>query len=419
MLREPFGTVRIAYVTTYQGPTLLERRPIVRNRSLSNTVKIELIAPLLRSNGHEVEIISQGEVVDNKLTFYPGFTEPQPFDSKISVYYSSAFPVKRVNGLWSSFQTLRLLKARHRATPFDLMIIFNLKDPQVACAKYALKRLRIPVILEYEDDRFVNVVGRGEASNFFSEYRNQVCKTLLGTVTGCIGVSPYLLSQVPENVPRMLLRGVVGDDLSGGRLQLVREKANRILFSGTHIESNGIANLITAWRSAPIPNWELHITGQGQLTNKLRQMAENVPGVIFHGLVTRQQLVELMSSAKICINPHTVSETPGIVFAFKIIEYLAAGAHCVTTPMGKLESDLEAGTTYMPDNAPETISATLKKVIEDHRYERVAPQAARDAYGTRAVSNALGEFLEQVVKKTNEESPGREPAAAQVIRKFQ
>jgi hypothetical protein len=419
VLWEPFETVRIAYVTTYQGPTLLEKRPIVRNRSLSNSVKIELIACLLRANGHEVEVLSQGEVVDNELKFYPGFSEPRPFDSKVPVHYSSAFPVRRVNGFWSSFQTLRMLKARHHATPFDLVIIFNLKDPQVACANYALKRLRIPVILEYEDDRFVNVIGRGEDGSFFSEYRNHVCKRLLGRVSGCIGASPYLLSQIPEKVPKMLLRGIVGDDLSGAGQQLVRERANRILFSGTHIESNGVANLIEAWRSAPINNWELHITGQGQLTNRLRQMAENVPGVIFHGLVTRQKLVELMSSAKICINPHTVSGTPGIVFAFKIIEYLAAGAHCVTTPMGKLESNLEAGITYMTDNAPETISATLKKVIEEHQYGRVAPQAAQAGYGTRAVSTALGEFLEQVVRDAAKESFGREPAPAEVIRKLQ
>jgi len=411
--------VRIAYVTTYQGPTLLERRPIVRNRSLSNTVKIELIASLLRSNGHEVEIFSQGEVVDNQLKFYPGFSEPKPFDSKIPVYYSSSFPVRRVNGFWSSFQTLRLLKARHRASPFDLVIIFNLKDPQVACANYALKRFRIPTILEYEDDRFVAAAGRGEDSSFFSEYRNRVCKKLLGKVSGCIGVSPYLLTQIPENVPKMLLRGVVGDDLSGARQMPIRERADRILFSGTHIESNGIANLIEAWRSGPIQNWELHITGQGQLTGRLRQMAENVPGVIFHGLVTRQKLVELMSTAKICINPHTVSQTPGIVFAFKIIEYLAAGAHCVTTPMGKLEADLEAGITYMRDNASGTIAATLKKVVEDQRYEHVAPQAAQTAYGTQAVSNTLGKFLEQVTRAAAKECFGKEPAAAQVMRKLQ
>ena len=389
--------MRIAYLTTYQGPTLLKRRPIVRNRSLSNAIKIELIASLLRAKSHDVEVISQGEVVEHKLTFYPSFTEPQRFDSRIPVYYSSSLPIRRLNGLWSNFHTLRLLKARHRAAPFDLVIIFNLKGPQVTCANYALRSLRVPVILEYEDDRFVNVVGKADG-DFLSKYRNRSCKSLLAAVSGCIGVSPHLLSQLPEHVPKMLLRGVVGDDLVGARKQSIGAKSNRILFSGTHIESNGVANLIAAWRSAPVDGWELHITGYGELTDLLRKMAENVPGVVFHGLISRQELVELMSSAKICVNPHAVSQTPGNVFAFKIIEYLAAGAHCITTPMGRLESDLETGITYMPDNTPEMIAATLKKVIEDRRYENVAPKAAEQAFGAHAVSRSLDEFVRQVVK---------------------
>jgi Glycosyl transferases group 1 len=389
--------VRIAYITTYQGPSLVERRPIVRNRSLSNKVKIELIASLLRGNAHDVEVISQGEVVDNQLKFYPAFSEPQPFDSRIPVHYASALPVRRLNGFWSSLRTLQLFKARHREAPFDLVIIFNLKEPQVTCANYALRHLRIPVILEYEDDRFVNVTGKAE-SGWLSTYRARACKSLMAAVSGCIGVSPHLLSQIPEDVPQMLLRGVVGDDLLQANQQSAGAKLNRILFSGTHIESNGVANLIAAWRSGPIAGWELHITGHGQLTPALRQMAENVPGLVFHGLVSRQELIALMSSAKICINPHAVSERPGNVFAFKIIEYLAAGAHCITTPMGKLESDLERGITYMRDNSPETIADTLRKATKERVYERLAAKAAHEAYAAQAVSLTLDNFLTQALR---------------------
>ena len=389
--------MRIAYLTTYQGPSLPKRRPIIRNRSLSNTVKIELVASLLRANSHEVEVISQGEVVDNKFKFYPAFSEPQLFDSQIPVHYSSAFPVRRLNGLWSSMQTLQLFKARHRAAPFDLVIVFNLKEPQVTCANYALRHLGLPVVLEYEDDRFVKVTGEVE-SGWLTSYRGRICKNLLSALSGCIAVSPHLISQLPEYVPRMLLRGVVGDDLVLASKQSKGTKLNRILFSGTHIESNGVANLIEAWRSAPIDDWELHITGQGQLTPELRKMAENLPGVLFHGLVSRQQLIDLMSSAKICINPHAVSQTPGNVFAFKIIEYLAAGAHCLTTRMGNLEPDLEYGITYMHDNSPQTIAATLKRVIEERLYEQQAAHAAQDTYGTQAVSRSLNKFLGQVLQ---------------------
>jgi hypothetical protein len=59
--------MRIAYIASYQGPTVLEQRPIVRNRSLSPKVKTELIARLLQAGGHEVEIISHGEVIDHCL----------------------------------------------------------------------------------------------------------------------------------------------------------------------------------------------------------------------------------------------------------------------------------------------------------------------------------------------------------------
>ena len=126
--------------------------------------------------------------------------------------------------------------------------------------------------------------------------------------------------------------------------------------------------------------------------------------MIFHGLVSRQRLVELMCSAKICINPHRVSQTPGNVFAFKIIEYIAAGAHCVTTRMGTLEPDIEAGITYMPDNLPQTIAATLEKVIDERRYERLAADASEKAYGPEAVSRALDKFLMQTLKGTAKKS---------------
>ena len=106
-------------------------------------------------------------------------------------------------------------------------------------------------------------------------------------------------------------------------------------------------------------------------------------------------------SAKICANPHAVSRIPGNVFAFKIIEYLAAGAHVISTPMRTLEPELERGMTYMRDNKPETIATTLKQVIESRSYERTAAQKALDAYGPETVSKALDQLIQQVMNGRN------------------
>jgi glycosyltransferase involved in cell wall biosynthesis len=387
--------MRIAYITPYQGPSLVKQRPAVKNLSMSNKVKIELIAEALLARGHNVEVISHGEVVENKCKFYPAFSEAEPFHPEIPVHYASALPVRRVNGFWSCWQTLHLFKARHQASPFDLVIIFNLKPQLIACANHAMRRLRLPVILEYDDDVFVNVVG--EAVTGVREKRHhRACTRVLKTVSGGIAVSPFLLSRVPAETPKLVLRGVVGGDILEAGSQPNGYKRNQVLFSGTHIESNGIAELIQAWKLAAVPGWELHITGYGHLTDKLRRMAKDVQGVVFHGFVSREELVRLMCSAKICANPHAVSRTPGNVFAFKIIEYLAAGAHVITTPMGELEKEIESGITYMPDNEPPTIASTLVSVIQTGKWTQNAAQYVRDTYSPEVVSKSLESLLQQV-----------------------
>jgi glycosyltransferase involved in cell wall biosynthesis len=405
--------MRIAYLAPYQGESLLQRRPIVRNRSMSNRIKIELIATLLRAASHDVEIISQGEVIESSCSFYPSFSEPERFHSDIPVYYASSLPIRRLNGLWSNTRTLHVFRQRHTANPYQLVIVFNLKGPQITCANYAIRRLALPVILEYEDDSFSSV--HGEVFHTCSaRLHTYAVSRLLRAVSGCLAVSPYLLSQLPTDIPQLLLRGVAGQDIISASRSA--QKRNIVLFSGTHIRPNGVEELIKAWSMLNLTNWELHITGYGQLTEYLRQMAQEVPGVSFHGLVDRFELVRLMCAAKICINPFVISPAPGSVFAFKIIEYLAAGAHVITTPMGQLERELESGISYMADNSPATIAAALEQVIEGRLYERRATNTTHDAYGPEAVTAALDRLLNKVIKKESKATWVRPELAADLER---
>jgi Glycosyl transferases group 1/Glycosyl transferase 4-like domain len=388
--------MRIAYIAPYQGPALVKRRPIVRNLSLAGRVKMERIAELLQENSHDVEILSQGEVIERQPKVYPGFSDPTPFHEKIPVYYSSALPVRFLNGLWSSLSLLRIFKARHRIAPYDVVLIYNLKPPQVTCARYAMRRLCLPVILEYEDDAFVSVSGK-PASGFTSRFYRSAAKRLLPSVSGCMGVSPRLLSQTPSSIPKFLLRGVVGVEIVNAKTQTNNSRQNWIVFSGTHYRAYGLEQLIRAWGMVDLSGWELHIAGHGELTATLERMARGNKSIVFHGLLNREQNARFLCSAKIGINPHDLSETPGSVFAFKIIEYLAADDHVISTPMGPLEPGIESGITYMPDNKAETIAATLKQVIEGRCYERTAAHEALQTYGPEAVSRSLDRLLKQVM----------------------
>jgi glycosyltransferase involved in cell wall biosynthesis len=385
--------MRIAYIAPYQGRELVKRRPIVHNLSLAGRVKMERIAELLRSRAHEIEVFSQGEVIEPSFKFYSGGSEP--FNSDIPIFYASAFPAKHLNALWSSVDLLRLFKKRHRLSPFDLVIIYNLKPPQVACANYAIKRLQLPVVLEYEDDAFVNRAGQSDTSAS-SQFYLTAARKLLKRVSGCVAVSPHLLAQAPADIPKLLLRGVVGEDVVRAGENANGSRGNKVVFSGTLGRTYGLEQLVTAWNELDLPGWELHITGDGEMMPILQDITRGNRTVFLRGLLNREKYARLLSSAKIGINPHDVSQTSGNIFAFKIIEYLAAGTHVITTPMGSLSDKLETSITYMIDNTPGTIAATLKRVITERHYERTAREATLDLYGPHAVSNSLERVVSDV-----------------------
>lgn len=386
--------MRIAYIAPYQGPGLLERRQLLSNLGLAANVKMELIAELLQESGHEVEIISQGEVVDRRAKFYPAFSEPKPFAPRVPVFYASSLPVRRINGVWPSVSTLRIFTRRHRVSPFDVAIVYNLKLPQVICGLYAMRRLKLPVVLEYEDDSLVDIAGRSEEGRKHGAYL-RLARKVLNSAAGCIGVSPFLLSRVPNQVPKLLLRGVVAENLlcRGGDTE---SRKNWVVYSGTHTETKGLEQLTKAWELLNLPGWELHIAGLGRKTEELKRMTRHNQSIVFHGLLDREQNAAFLKGARIGMNPHDVSATPGNVFAFKIIEYLAAGTHVITTPMGPLEKELEAGITYIPDNTPGMIAEALERVVKERLYERTATEAAWNTYGPDAVAKGLNELIHQV-----------------------
>lgn len=389
--------MRIAYIAPYQGPTLLKRRPIITNLSLGARAKVELIAELLQKMSHTLEILSQGEVVERQLKVYPAFPENELFNSSIPIYYSSAFPVRFLNGFSSSLSTLRLFKARHRMAPYDLVVIYNLKPAQVTCANYAIRYLGLPVILEYEDSAFLESYAPG-GTRFTSRLRLFTVKRLLAAVTGCVAGSSSLLSQVPGNVPKLLLPGIVSEVISKATERARAERENWVVFSGTHSRFQGLEQLIKAWRMANLPEWQLHIAGQGENTSALHKLAQNDPTIVFHGVLNREQNAVLLSRGKITVVAYDVSKALG--FSFKTLECLGAGMHAITTRLSALdglEPEIKIGLTYIDDNRPETIAACLKKVIAERWYERTVQQATFERYGPAAVSRSLDAFLKKVM----------------------
>jgi glycosyltransferase involved in cell wall biosynthesis len=400
--------MKIAYVAPYQGASLASKRPSLHNLSLGGRVKIQLIAELFQKSGHEVEIISQGPIDRKELRFYPSIIEQELFNPRIPIYYLSALPIRFVTGFWEGFQIQRILKSRHKERPYDAIVIYNMKRAQIQCAHYALERLGVPVILEYEDDGFVDVRGR-RADGVIAKLHEHRIRRVLNSVSGVMAPSPYLLAQCPDRTPRLLVRAVVSNEILNLRASGL-PKRNWVVFSGTLEGAQGLEQTVKAWRMVRLRNWELHIAGQGPLDNVLRKMAEGDDSIVFHGLLDREQNARLLCTARIGVNPQDVTEIPGNTFAFKIVEYLAAGNHVITTPRGAFESELEGGVTYIADNLPGTIGECLRTLIQGRGYVATAEAAAVRIYGPASLSRSLNALLNQVTAKGRAETGELTPA---------
>ena len=381
--------MRIAFIAPYQGTTLCQHRPITSNFGLGATAKMRILAELLRRSSHEVEIFSQGEVIESKLTYYPPLVEAASAD-EIPVRYASAVPLRGFNALWSTRSLLRLFKAHHRRQPYDLVVIYNLKPPQVTCADYALRH-GLPVVMEYEDDQFLEI-WEPNFSRFTSDVWEKQARQLLPRVSGCVAGSADLLAQVGE-VPKLLLPGVIDRAIitegakSNGR-------RNWVVFSGTHSRYQGLASLITSWKQTPQPGWELHIAGHGEITSELHAQAAGDPTIVFHGVLDRDANAKLLTQGKISVVAYEVEKTRG--FSFKTLECLGAGLHVITTrltALSALDPELKTGLTYLDGNDPDTISACLTSVINDRRYEQTSRDEAIARYGPDAVQRSLNAFL--------------------------
>src|SRR5690606_10461473 len=103
---------------------------------------------------------------------------------------------------------------------------------QVACALHAVRNLGLPLIVEYEDDAFVDVGGR-PARGLIARRRLKRARQVLENAAGCIGVSPFVLSRFRAGIPSLLLRGVISQQVIEAAATPREARQNRVVFSGT------------------------------------------------------------------------------------------------------------------------------------------------------------------------------------------
>lgn len=383
--------MRIAYCAAFQGPELIRHRTIRRNRALAGSQKINYVIRILEAKGHEVTVFSNGVPAERNLRFYPGFHEPVGACS--TVYYPFGLDVPIANTWAVYFGLWALVAQRHRRNKFDCMIIYNMGMAEIRCGLSASKALKIPVLLEYEDDARVHTEGHATITD---RLRCHWINKLAPCLSGCFAPSNRLLDSIPTH-NQYLLRGILNDDLIAQQRSGKYKKEKIVLFTGTLVSCKNIENLIAAWKSLQPSQWQLHITGTGQLADYVKRAAAETPSIVFHGLVDRENLNKLLCRAAICVNPSCISKSVGNIFPFKIVEYLASGAHVLSTIIEEVEPELAKGITIIDSDDAPSLARGMLACMDRFPNLPDASAAVQATYSQTTVAENLDKLLRAAV----------------------
>lgn len=380
--------MRIAYFAGYQGESIIAKRGMRRNRALAATQKIKTIALALYEIGNEVTLFSECYPAERTGKFYPSSQEFLDAENRIKVCYAAGFDMKYIAVLFSTITMLMNVSRSHRQMQFDCAIIYNYGVFQICYGVFARFVLKIPVFLEYEDDA---AVARDGTIGFFNRLHRIAGRFFKPYLKGCFAISPELIAQIGLN-NSFLLRGLIAPDLFNASTGLVAPKKRIILYAGTLEKNKGVDRLLDAWGTlANREDWELHISGEGSLREKVAEAAKANGSIVYHGFLNRLQFIHILVAAKVCVNPHLYSSTKGNIFPFKIVEYLSAGALVLSTPLTSVDNEMTTGMIFTKSDSVVDLADGLQRIVSSSDFANPlsAQKFVTESYSYSALKKSL------------------------------
>lgn len=135
-----------------------------------------------------------------------------------------------------------------------------------------------------------------------------------------------------NNKPNIIIEGFVDADYKVDNAD--NNNRNIFLYAGGLYEVFGIKKMVDAFCEVDNNQHELHIYGNGDMVDYLKQKSEKYPQLKFLGEVSNQEIVALLPQCKLLINPRpSALELTKYSFPSKLMEYMTSGTSVLTTKL--------------------------------------------------------------------------------------
>lgn len=185
-------------------------------------------------------------------------------------------------------------------------------------------------------------------------------------------LSEAMLEKIPQaNHRYIVVEGIAGDIDSSSDYQLKSSDVKTILYAGTIQKFAGVFDLVKAFKMTKDENYRLEVCGSGADVLEFKQLIEDDPRIIYHGMIPRDEVLKLQKTATLVVNPRKPSVSlTRYSFPSKTMEYLSSGTPMLGYRLEGIPSDYYPYFYSPEDEENETLAKTIDTIFLKSEEER-------------------------------------------------
>lgn len=362
--------------------------------------KAQLILEALTRAGHDVMMLSSAVTSANRFEWRREERESWTMGSgkDVDISYPATFTVRPIGGLLNAVRAPWLAGRLLAEFVPDTIISYNTHVFESLAALTLKRRVGVPIVLQLED---LPLARRREYGNLKPWLDQRCWGYMLREASAFTAVNESILSMLPAEKPKHLLPGIIDDRLihaSERRVPPFSTGTRSLGYFGWLSTEKGVDVLLEAATSLP-EGWRLKVTGSGPLHSDFADLARSMPDrVEFLGNLGVDALYDALCSCDATAVPYEqITGNRCGVFPFKVLEYLVAGTHIISTPLPSI-GDVDLGFIGRWDGSVEGLGSELRRAESCYREEQelrsAATAAARSRFTIAGASALLSELLD-------------------------
>lgn len=176
---------------------------------------------------------------------------------------------------------------------------------------------------------------------------------------GYILLSEPMCEKLPENKGYIVMEGIFNPEFDVKPVK--KEPYKTIMYTGGIYSHRGTSLLLEAFSKITNPDYRLWIRGDGDLKQKILDMAAKDSRIKYFPQMKRKELLELERKATVLVNTTPPQEFTRYFFPSKNMEYLASGTPTIMFRLDCMPKEYDNYLYYVEGN---DANALRRKIIE-------------------------------------------------------